>query len=101
MRNDMQPREQLVFLASLWCQVWPDYFFEPVVQELFKRRDIGGDDIAAGLIAQLQPCGLGVLVRLALDVLAVALASGAGTPDVAPVAVLDRVDRSFAVVASA
>jgi hypothetical protein len=99
--NDMQPGEQLIFLVGFGCKIWLNYLFQPVIQELLNAWNIGRYRSSARLLAELEPCPLRLVVRLALNVLPVALTGRVGTPHVSPVAVLDRVDGALAIVASA
>src|ERR1041385_9247960 len=46
--NDMQAAEQLVFLASLGCEVRPDDVFQPVQQEFLDGRHVRLDRHTAG-----------------------------------------------------
>ena len=101
----MQTNEQLIRLVCLGCQVRLDDLFKPVREEVAKLGYVGANRSAACLVPELEPCPPSGVIGLALDVLAVAFAVRLAAPDVASVAshpavaVLDRIDGSFAAAA--
>jgi hypothetical protein len=97
-RNNMQSAESLVFLIGLGSKVRRDNLFQPVGEKVSKFLYVRADRSPARLVSELEPCLPGSVVGLGLDVLVVTRASRVDAPDVAPVAVLDRVDGSFAAV---
>jgi hypothetical protein len=99
--HDVQPRERLVPLVSLGRQVRLDDLAEPVAHVLADGRHVGRYWAFARLALQLEPLGVYLIVRLAVDPFALTFTVWRCDPGIGGIAVAVGEDGAFAVTAFA